>query len=185
MLLRDAHSQRLRTARHNQTTTEPDLTITRHVIRMTEDSRPCSVRFKSKAGAVNKRIVTKYSGTCSFFSQPIHTACCLPPTLPYLPPPPSFWSFSIRCSLSPGITYISAGGRITDKNPGVLDSATPAGARHTLARLTLPLKDSENHSHKEADVFKRNTKDRGGHTHTDEDSKLCFCLCFCHLSQSK
>lgn len=82
VLLRDAHSQRLRTARHNQTTTEPDLTITRHVIRMTEDSRPCSVRFKSKAGAVNKRIVTKYSGTCSFFSQPIHTACCLPPPHP-------------------------------------------------------------------------------------------------------
>ena len=53
----------------------------------------------------------------------------------YLPPPPTtyFHSFSIRSSLSPGISNTSAGGRITDKNPGVLDSATLAGARHILA----------------------------------------------------
>ena len=47
--------------------------------------------------------------------------------------PPIFHSFSIRSSLSPGITNTSAGGRIADKSPGVLDSAILAGVRHILA----------------------------------------------------
>lgn len=63
-------------------------------------------------------------------------------------PPPIFRSFSIRSSLSPGITNTSAGGRITDKSPGVLDSATLAGARHIPACRTSCRIGLKNQSHK-------------------------------------
>lgn len=66
----------------------------------------------------------------SFFSLSILLSISL-----YLPPP-IFRSFSIRSSLSPGITNTSAGGRITDKSPGVLDSVTLAGAEPILACRT-------------------------------------------------
>lgn len=73
-------------------------------------------------------------------------------------PPPIFHSFSIRSSLSPGITNTSAGGRITDKSPGVLDSATLAGARHILACPTSCHIGLKNQTHTAAQ-FKHNTEE--------------------------
>lgn len=97
----------------------------------------------------------------SFFSRSIRLSIslCLPP--------PIFHSFSIHSSLSPGITNTSAGGRITDKSPGVLDSATLAGARHILAcptschaGLEKKKKKKKNHMHIAAAAqFKHNAKE--------------------------
>lgn len=96
---------------------------------MTDNSRLCCARFKSRASAVNKRFWQRILGhVLSFLSILLSISL-------YLPPPISH-SFSIRSSLSPGIANTSAGGRITDKSPGVLDSATLAGARHILACRT-------------------------------------------------
>lgn len=76
-------------------------------------------------------------------------------------PAPIFHSFSIHSGLSPGITNTSAGGRITDKSPGVLDSATLAGAPHILACRTRCHIGLTNQPHKAAQ-FKHNAVEPTG-----------------------
>lgn len=121
---------------------------------MTDNSRLCCARFKSRAAAVNKRFWQRILGHV-LSSLSILLSISL-----YLPPPISH-SFSIRSSLSPGIANTSAGGRITDKSPGVLDSATLAGARHILACRTSCHIGLKNQPHKAAQ-FKHNTEEPAG-----------------------
>lgn len=104
-------------------------------------------------------------------------------------PPPTFHSFSIRSSLSPGITNTSAGGRITDKSPGVLDSATLAGARHILACPTSCHIGLRNQPHIAAQFRKTTTIKKspqepchrshtGTHTLADDDKENKTCCVY-------
>lgn len=121
---------------------------------MTDNSRLCWARFKSRASAVNKGFWKRILGhVLSFLSILLSISLYLPP--------PIFHSFSIRSSSSPGIANTSAGGRITDKSPGVLDSATLAGARHILACRTSCHIGLKNKPHKAAQ-FKHNTEEPAG-----------------------
>lgn len=121
---------------------------------MTDNSRLCCARFKSRASAVNKGFWQRILGhILSLLSILLSISLYLPP--------PIFHSFSICSSLSPGIANTSAGGRITDKSPGVLDSATLAGARHILAYRTCCHIGLKNQPHKAAQ-FKHNTEEPAG-----------------------
>lgn len=121
---------------------------------MTDNSKLCCARFRSRASAVNKGFWQRILG---------HVLCLLSILLSislYLPPP-IFHSFSIRSSSSPGIANTSAGGRITDKSPGVLDSAALAGAQRVLARRARCHIGLKNQPHK-AVQFKHNTDEPAG-----------------------
>lgn len=94
-------------------------------------------------------------------------------------PPPIFHSSSICSSLSPGITDTSAGERIIDKSPGVLDSATLAGAQHILACPTschLGLKNHAHNSNSLAQMQYRRACRTPSHTLTAEDKEdeMCY-----------
>lgn len=124
---------------------------------MTDNSWLCCAWFKSRTSTANKRFWQRILGHILFI-QPIYTSLYLPP--------PIFHAFSIRSSLSPGITNTSAGGRITDKSPGVLDSAPLAGAKHILACPTSCHIGLRNQLHIAAQ-FKNNTE-------SPQDPQLLF-----------
>lgn len=152
---------------------------------MTDNSWLCCAWFKSRTSTANKRFWQRILGHILFI-QPIYTSLYLPP--------PIFHAFSIRSSLSPGITNTSAGGRITDKSPGVLDSAPLAGAKHALACPTSCHIGLRNQLHIAAQ-FKNNTESPQDpqllftHTHTltddDKATGMCYILdCVCYISNA-
>lgn len=123
---------------------------------MTDNSRLCCARFKSRASAVNKGFWQRILG---------HTLSVLFTLLSLFSSHHLFFTLSIRCSLSLGIANTSAGGRITDKSPGVLDSATLARAWYILAchsRCHIGLK----HQRRKAARFKQKPEEPAGPSST-------------------
>lgn len=140
---------------------------------MTDNSKLCCARFRSRASAVNKGFWQRILG---------HVLCLLSILLSislYLPPP-IFHSFSIRSSSSPGIANTSAGGRITDKSPGVLDSAALAGVQRILAcrtRCHIGLKNQP----RKAVQFKHNTDEPAGAGVCSHADMLTAAVCWSGL----
>lgn len=102
-----------------------------HVITMTDNSKLCCATLKSRASPVNNALGQFWGILCPFFS---HSS----PSISLKVPPPIFHSFFYFTPARPLALLTpqrgGGGGRITDKSPGVLDSAVLVRAQHILAR---------------------------------------------------